>query len=577
MTLAEALKIVQNAPDEAGSFDVMLACGFTPLHLRTFLCAHLQQRLPQRSVRVGVGLYGDLLGTLERTSGESVHALAIALEWSDLDPRLGYRSTGSWSESAVRDALNVAAAELRQLASAIGRVPSHVRIAVSLPTLPLPPVFRTPGWQASGNELLLEHELSGFALELAGRRGLAVANRRRLEEESPPPRYHLKSDLSLGLPHTPAHADALAFTLARLLAPAAPKKGIITDLDDTVWDGIVGEVGPDGVSWDLARHHHLHALYQKLLAALSARGILVGVASKNDAAVVEKVFQRPDLVLPPDRVFPFEVHWDAKSRSVARILGAWNIAAEDVIFVDDSPMELAEVAEAHPGVRCVRFPKGDYQAGLAMLRDLRDLCANEELSEEDSLRLGSLRQGARFQRLVESGPAPESFLEQADATVTVDWHPAICDSRALQLVNKTNQFNLNGLRFAEADWQLRVAQPDTVLAVLSYEDKFGQLGRIMVIQGGRNGPLLEVDAWVMSCRAFARRIEYRCLKMLFARLGVSEIRFAFRPTPRNGPIQEFFAEILGWKPESAFSMTNVQFEARCPPLYHRVKECGSEA
>jgi len=89
VTLAEALNIVRNAPSEAGSFDVMLACGFTPLHLRAFLCAHLQQRLPQRSVRVGAGLYGDLLGTLERISGESVQAVAIALEWPDLDPRLG--------------------------------------------------------------------------------------------------------------------------------------------------------------------------------------------------------------------------------------------------------------------------------------------------------------------------------------------------------------------------------------------------------------------------------------------------------------------------------------------------------
>jgi FkbH-like protein len=575
VTLAEALKIVQNAPDEAGSFDVMLACGFTPLHLRTFLCAHLQQRLPQRSVRVGVGLYGDLLGTLERTSGESVHALAIALEWSDLDPRLGYRSTGSWGESAIRDALNVAAAALRQLASAIVRVPSHVRIAISLPTLPLPPLFRTPGWQASEKELLLEHELSGFALELAGRRGLAVANQRRLEEESPSPRYHLKSDLSLGLPHTPAHADALAFTLARLLAPAAPKKGIITDLDDALWDGIVGEVGPDGVSWDLASHHHLHGLYQKLLASLSGRGILVGVASKNDPAVVEKVFQRPDLLLPSDGVFPFEVHWNAKSSSVARILEVWNIAADAVIFVDDSPMELAEVAAAHPGIRCVRFPKGDYQAGLAMMGELRDLCAKDEVSAEDSFRLGSIRQAAQFQRLASTSPAPESFIEQTDASVTVDWCPAAGDSRALELVNKTNQFNLNGVRFTETDWQMRLSQPDGVLAVLSYEDKFGQLGRIAVIQGNRNGLVLDVGVWVMSCRAFARRIEHQCLKALFSRLGVSEIRFAFQPTPKNGPIQEFFAGILGWKPEGPFSIVRARFEAKCPPLYHRVNELGS--
>jgi predicted enzyme involved in methoxymalonyl-ACP biosynthesis len=81
----------------------------------------------------------------------------------------------------------------------------------------------------------------------------------------------------------------------------------------------------------------------------------------------------------------------------------------------------------------------------------------------------------------------------------------------------------------------------------------------------------------MSCRAFARRIEYQCLKMIFDRLGVPEIRFAFRPTPRNGPIMEFFTEILGRKPEGAFSMTQVQFQAKCAPLYHRLKELRSES
>ena len=575
MTLAEALNTVRNAPSGADPFEVMLACGFTPLHLRTFLCAHLQHRLPQRSVRVGAGLYGDILGTLERISGESVHALAIVLEWSDLDPRLGYRATGSWGEDSIRDMLNVAAAALRGLAEAIGGVASHVRIAVSLPALPLPPLFGTPGWQTSESELLLEHAISGFALGLARRRGLAVANRRLLEEESSPPRYDLKSDLSLGLPHTPAYADALAFTLARLLAPAAPKKGIITDLDDTLWDGIAGEAGPDGVSWDLAGHHHLHGLYQKLLASLSGRGILVGVASKNDPAVVEQVFQRPDLLLPSNAVFPFEVHWDAKSGSVARILEVWNIAADAVVFVDDSPTELAEVAAAHPGIRCLRFPKGDYRAGLALLHELRDLCAKEEVSAEDSLRLASIRQAAQFQHPASSASAPESFIQQADASITVEWSPAAGDSRALELVNKTNQFNLNGVRFTEADWRIRISQPGGVLAVLSYRDKFGQLGRIAVIQGKRDGFVLDVGVWVMSCRAFARRIEHQCLKTLFSRLGVSEIRFAFQPTPRNGPIQQFFEGVLGERPGGPFSMTQGQFEAKCPSLYHRVNELGS--
>jgi FkbH-like protein len=575
VTVTEALRIVQHAPSDAEAFDVVLACGFTPLHLQTFLRARLQQRLALRSVNLVCGLFGDIAGTLEGASTMPIHSVAVPIEWSDLDPRLGYRATGSWSPAAIADMLNVTQAGLDQIGLILTRVPAHVRIAVSLPTLPFPPLFHTPSWQASEAEILLDQKVATFCSHLIARHGLSFVNARRLAEQSPPAaRYDLKSDLLTGFPYTVPHADALASTLTQLLAPTPPKKGIITDLDDTLWEGIVGEVGPDGVNWDLTAHNHLHALYQKLLSSLSEQGVLIGVASKNDAAVVEKVFQRSDLLLRPDRVFPIEVHWNAKSSSVTRILQVWNIAADSVVFVDDSPMELAEVATAHPGMQCIPFPNGDYAAGMALLRELRDLCGKEKISDEDTIRLQSIRQGVQFQNVVEGGSVSESFLEQADATLTIDFCPSPGDSRALELVNKTNQFNLNGIRYTEADWVHRLEPPDAVFAVLSYEDKFGQLGKIAVIQGQRTGACLNVGAWVMSCRAFSRRIEYQCLKILFHRFHLSQIRFEFTATPRNGPIQEFFAKLSGGKPEGAFSLLREQFAANCPPLYHQVIEQG---
>src|SRR5262249_30015243 len=155
--------------------------------------------------------------------------------------------------------------------------------------------------------------------------------------------------------------------------------------------------------------------------------------------------EREDLLLRPQQVFPVEAHWNAKSGSVGRILEAWNVSADSVIFVDDSPMELAEVAAAHPGIECVLFPGNDYPAGLAMLRLLRDRCGKERVSKDDALRLESIRQGAAFREQVEGGSAPESFLEQIGAVVTFDF-AAAGQPRVLELVNKTNQFNLNGRR-----------------------------------------------------------------------------------------------------------------------------------
>lgn len=573
MTITEALRITHSVPRDARPFAVTLACGFTPLHLQTFLAAHVQQALPDRKVTITPGLYGNLVGTLEGISDAALpDGLVIALEWPDLDPRLDYRGAGSWGASAVNDIVVSARTMLDRIAAALLRIPAGPRIALSLPTLPLPPLFHTPGWQASQHELALQANVMHFAADIALEGRTAVVNPQRLAEQSPATgRFDLKSDLYTGLPYTIGHAERLASQLAQLLAPPVPKKGIISDLDDTLWSGIAGEVGPDAVTWDLESHAQLHGLYQKLLGSLAGSGTLIGVASKNDPAVAAKAFERKDLLLRPEQVFPIEVHWNAKSGSIARILETWNIAADSVIFVDDSPMELAEVAAAHPDIECVLFPKNDYQAGLAMLRQLRDRCGKERVSKDDALRLESIRQGAAFREQASGGAAPEGFLEQIGAVVTFDF-AAASEPRVLELVNKTNQFNLNGGRYTQPDWQKLLSSPGAVLVAVSYEDKFGPLGTIAAIAGHADGKGLTIDTWVMSCRAFARRIEHQTLKMLFQTTGASEIDFRFTPTAKNGPLRDFFATLLGEEPQSDFRLTRSQFKAKCPALYHEVRE-----
>ncbi len=572
MKITEALKITQSAPANARPFSVVLACGFTPLHLQTFLSAHLQQALPNRKVVVTPGLYGNLAETLEGINDSAIDGIAVALEWCDLDPRLDFRSAGSWGRSTAADVVANAQAMLDRVGAAISRVPSGVRVALSLPTLPLPPLFHTPGWQASEYELHLESEIFRFAASVTQAARATVINVRRLLEISPPgSSFDLKSHLHTGLPYTTPHADRVASQLALALVPPAPKKGIISDLDDTLWSGIAGEIGPENVSWDLASHSHLHGLYQKLLASLSEHGTLVGIASKNDPKVAAQVFEREDILLRPEQVFPVEVHWNAKSGSVSRILETWNIAADSVIFVDDSPMELAEVAAAHPDMECVLFPRNDYVAGLAMLRRLRDACGKERVSSDDALRLDSIRQGAAFRVQAAAAATPESFLAQAEAVVTFDFGCA-AEPRVLELVNKTNQFNLNGRRYSEADWRNLTSQPDAVVVSVSYEDKFGPLGTIAVVAGVVHGKRLGIVTWVMSCRAFARRIEQQTLKMLFQSSGTEEVDFDFVPTARNGPLQDFFAAVTGERPTTELRLRRAQFDESCPVLYHAVRD-----
>jgi FkbH-like protein len=578
MKLSEALRLIQRTAPEATPFAVLLACGGTPLHLQTYLHAHLQRALPQRRVTMAVGLFGDLHGTLAATSSndqadKTCDAIAIALEWADLDPRLGYRSTGRWTPELGADIVGGLPAALERLASAIAGLPAGVPVALSMPTLPIPPIFHTVGWQAAQLELELDRMAADFAARVAQRAGLHVVNARRLQEISPmAQRFDLKSDLLTGFAYTQPHAEALGGTLARLLAPPAPKKGIITDLDDTLWNGIIGDAGPSGVSWDFSRHHHLHALYQNLLSSLAHQGILLAVASKNDLPVVEEAFGRDDMLLSASQVFPFEVHWNAKSGSVARILKTWNIGADSVIFVDDSPMELAEVAEAHPGIECVRFPTSDYAQGLALLQQLRDWCGKAKLSAEDALRLESIRSGAEFQKLAEEGvAASDDFLRGLGAKVSIQFFPPADDTRVLELVNKTNQFNLNGRRRTEADW-LQAIQPQNgnVAGVVSYEDKFGPLGKIAVFQGRTVGSTLTMDTWVMSCRSFSRRVEHQCLRVLLDRFEVNEVHFDFTPTAKNGPTREFLESLAGAPAEGPLTISREAFARTCPELPHHV-------
>lgn len=582
MKLGEALKVLQAAnAAEAHPYTAGLVCGFTPLHLETFLAAHLQQRLPGRKIAVQTGLFGDTPGTLQGlVSDAHVASVAIALEWQDLDPRLGFRAAGAWGPSALPDIAGTAGSTLRRMSAAIQHIAEmragSIPIACSLPTIPLPPVFHPPGWQASAAELDLERQLLEFAAACSACKGFSLVNRNRLAEESPAPqRFDLKSDLLTGLPYSVAHADRVAAALARLIAPPAPKKGLITDLDDTLWQGIVGEIGPENVSWDLAGHAQLHGLYQKTLAMLSEEGVLVGIASKNDPEIARCALERADILLPPARVFPVEVHWNAKSGSVARILRAWNIAADSVVFVDDSPMELAEVAAAHPGIECVPFPSGDVAAGMTLLNRLRDLFGKPRLGAEDAIRLESLRQGAAFQQAAQDGASPDDFLRHAEAIVTFDFDAQAPGPRVLELVNKTNQFNLNGVRYTEAEWRSLLAAPGAILMAVDYRDKFGPLGKIAVIQGHRQNETLHIGSWVMSCRAFARRIEHQCLKMLFERSGAGCVVLDFAPTAKNSPLRDFLASLTGAAPEGPVTVTNTQFAETCPPLYHRTEEAES--
>lgn len=572
MKLVEALKIVAKAPSGAKPMPVLLACGFTPLHLQNYLAAHLQQANPARKVVIETGLFGDLPGTIQNFVAQAAGTAVMALEWFDLDPRLGYRQTGGWGQRVVPGILENVNARLHQLDSMITGLSSSVRLIVSLPTLDLPPAFHTVGWQASEAEVALSQALTAFASRIVAHPSVTLLNQQRLNAVSPnSSRYDFRSDLNTGFPYTQTHAEALGSALAGLITAPPPKKGLITDLDDTLWSGLVGEIGAAEVSWDLSSHTQFHGLYQQSLRALAEQGVLVGIASKNSPAVVEQALNRSDLVVDRTKIFPVEVHWDAKSGSVERILKAWNISADSVVFIDDSPMELAEVKAAHPGIQCLLFPKEDFVGGLKLLHQLRDLFGKPRLSEEDSFRLESIRQGMTFAAAGKTGSVANDLLASAEAVLTLEFMADSADKRVWELVNKTNQFNLNGKRFTEQEWHEEMTVPDSFLVSVSYEDKFGPLGKIAAVKGHKQAGSVLIDTWVMSCRAFSRQIEHQVIAQIFKHFNASELVFQYLETAKNQPLTEFLRSLLKAEPKDGAKVTHNNFSQWCPQLHHEVR------
>ena len=572
MKLREALESIRR-PRPAGAEHAryLLGCSSTPAHLQTFLHAHLLARRPALEIEVEPTTYGDLLGSLERFEPQGFTGAAVVCEWFDLDPRLGFRRLGGWSPSLFAEIVSDVRTALARLRQTVERISAVVPVAVALPTLPLPPLEICVPAQTAGFEAELRSCAWEFARWCSSIPGVRLLSSTDLDRRSAPAgRLDLRGELAHGAPYALAHTSVLAEMLSELLAPALPLKGIITDLDDTLWAGILGEVGASGVSFTLETGAQIHGLYQQFLQSLAERGVLIAIASKNDVELAEEALRRADLLVRRESFFPVEVHWGSKSTSVARILKAWNIGPEAVVFIDDSSRETAEVRESFPALRTLLFPAGDASALLQFLHTLRVWFGKPTIREEDRIRVQSLRRSLPIAPEPDAPLPGDAFLATLDARLSFELSQDPRDDRALELVNKTNQFNLNGRRLSEARWRELLSDRESFLLTVGYRDKFGPLGKIAVVLGRRVGGEAAVSTWVMSCRAFSRRIEHATLRYLFERMEVEGISFAYAATDRNTPLREFFAELGISGPMAAVRRDD--FFARSPRSYHVIEE-----
>jgi len=234
-------------------------------------------------------------------------------------------------------------------------------------------------------------------------------------------------------------------------------------------------------------------------------------------------------------------------------------------------MELDEVRTAFPGITCLQFSWNQPAKALELLEQLRDLFGKPTIHQEDALRQATIRANAIFQAQA-AGSSHSEFIRGLHGRLTFDCRKDPANKRLLELINKTNQFNLNGARLSEGEWLKHLDDPSALVEGVSYQDKFGLLGTIGVLSGRQLDGKLILTNWVLSCRAFSRRIEDHMLDHLFNHHGVSAIQLDFRTTDRNQPLRNYLTS-LGVNIDSGApaSLTREQFQNRVEDLPHQVE------
>lgn len=334
----------------------------------------------------------------------------------------------------------------------------------------------------------------------------------------------------------------LARHLGALTFPAC--KCLVVDLDGTLWGGVLGEDGPEGIALGAEYPGLAYGDFQRALAGLRARGILLAIASKNDPAIVREVFDtHPDMVLRWEDFAAVQVHWNDKAASLRAIARALGIGADALAFYDDSPVERDWIRAQLPEVAVLEVP----DSPMSRVSALSDSGVFDQLrlSEDDRRRAEAYREDAQRAQVRALAVTSEDFWRGLGTTVRVGLLDAETLPRAAQLMAKTNQFNVTTRRHTAAEIEAMLAAGGVGLW-LRARDRYGDYGLVGVaLAVPETGQRWRIDSFLLSCRALGRQVEGALLAALAQRVaarGGDTLIGEFVATARNQPAAPFFAE-----------------------------------
>nr|WSZ99700.1 HAD-IIIC family phosphatase [Streptomyces sp. NBC_00857] len=362
---------------------------------------------------------------------------------------------------------------------------------------------------------------------------------------------HLSSDLLRAYAREVGH-------LARQVT-GRTKKCLVVDLDETLWGGVLGDDGPEGIEVAEGYRGQAFHAFRKVVRQIGSQGVLLAAVSKNDREPVLRVLrEHPDMVLRPDDFVSVTANWQPKHENIRALAEALNLGADSFVFVDDSPYECGLVRRELPDVEVLRLSGEPALHTGTLLRD--GWFDVRELTEEDRSRTVKYREELVRNDFLNSFSSIEDYLRELRIEVRLAALREENLNRVSQITLRTNQFNLTTRRLQPQDLRTFAARPGNLVLTVNATDRFGDNGVVGAILYRREGESAHLDNFLLSCRVFSRGIENACLSAVLRHAratGVRAVHATYRPTARNAKVRSFyprsgFAQIADDGTETAF-------------------------
>ncbi len=369
----------------------------------------------------------------------------------------------------------------------------------------------------------------------------------------------------------PALGPLFGEELARLVAAARgrSRKALVLDLDNTLWGGVVGDDGVDGLilgQGDAAGEAFV--AFQRYVKQLATRGIVLAVCSKNNADTALAPFAlHREMVLSRDDIAVFVANWTDKATNLRTIAATLNLGLDALVFVDDNPVERDQVRRELPEVAVPEMPEDPayFVRTLAAAGYFETVA----FSAEDWQRSEQYQTNAKRQRLQEGSSDMDGFLQSLGMTMVTSPVGGNNLTRVVQLINKTNQFNLTTRRYTEAEVEAVAGSPDHIARCFRLRDRFGDNGIISVVIAAREHDAWNIETWLMSCRVLGRKVEQAVLAELARAVqshGGRALVGRYLPTAKNGLVANHYRDLGFQKADATDQRWTLDLDTFVPAL-----------